>query len=121
MIYRSRTLLIKAAYIVIDFVCIYTAIYIGYYLRRDTLSYPLSFHDILFDPANPFQLIFALWILTTVFFANTNSLYQTRREVLESFEVWLVLKSVCLSSTVVIIAIFASRVVDGRIVRQDLW
>ena len=110
MVYKSRTVFIKVAYIVIDFVCIYAAIFIGYYLRRQTVPFSLSFHDILFDPTNPFQFVFIIWVLTTIFFVNANSLYQTRREVFEGVELWLVIKSVLLSSTVVVVAIYAFKI-----------
>ena len=110
MIRKSRVFVIKFVYILIDIACVYLAIFIGCYLRQSILPFSVSFHDILFDPFNPFRFIFLLWVITIVFFANVNALYQTRREVDEGFEIWLVIKSVFFSSLVVIVGIYTLKI-----------
>ena len=44
------------------------------------------------------------------FFLNANHLYQTRREVPEGIEIWLVIKSVFFSCLITIAAIYALKV-----------
>jgi len=112
MLYRSRQSLIKFIYALIDVVCIYFSIYAACFLRQEVLDYPLSFPRFLLDQDNPFQIIFHVWILTTIFFANTNNLYQTRREILEGIEIWHVIKSIFQSSLVTIVAIFLLKIHD---------
>jgi len=112
MLYRSRQSLIKFIYALIDVVCIYFSIYAACFLRQEVLGYPLSFPRFLLDQDNPFQIIFHVWILTTIFFANNNNLYQTRREILEGIEIWHVIKSISQSSLVTIVAIFLLKIHD---------
>jgi len=112
MPYRSRQSVIKFIYALIDVVCISFSIYAACYLRQDILNFPLSFSRFLLDAQNPFQIIFHVWILTTIFFANTNNLYQTRREILEGVEIWHVIKSIFQSSLVTVVAIFLLKIPD---------
>jgi len=112
MLYRSRQSVIKFIYALIDVICICFSIYVACYLRQDILNFPLSFSRFLLDSQNPFQIIFHIWILTTIFFANTNNLYQTRREILEGVEIGHVIKSIFQSSLVTVVAIFLLKIPD---------
>ncbi len=107
MKFNIRNRAIKTIYILIDLVLIYIAIFSSCLIRQKLIDFPLSFFGFLVDPQNPFRFIFLLWMLMTIFFMNMNALYQTRREVLEGVEIWLVIKSVCLSSLVTVVAIYA--------------
>ena len=107
MIRRLKNSIIKIVYVLIDIGCIYFAIYSSCLIRQKFITFPLSFSHLLIDPLNPFRFIFLFWILTTIFFLSANSLYQTRREVLEGIEIWLVIKSIFLSALVVVMAIYA--------------
>jgi exopolysaccharide biosynthesis polyprenyl glycosylphosphotransferase len=110
MIRKSQQFIVKILYIFIDVVCLYSAIYLSCLIRKKLVDFPLSFPYFLVDASNPFRFIFSFWILTTVLFLNFNNLYQTRREVPERIEIWLVIKSVFFSSLVTIAAIYASKV-----------
>ena len=105
--FNIRNKAIKTIYILIDMVLIYTAIFSSCLIRQKFINFPLSFFGFLVDPQNPFRFILLLWILTMIFWMNMNALYQTRREVLEGVEIWLVIKSVCLSSLVTVALIYA--------------
>ncbi len=104
---HARHYMIKALYIMIDVICLYCVMYAACLLRQQLISFPITFTGLILDPQNPFRHIIALWILTTIFSLNGNSLYQTRREVLEGIEIWLVVKSVIVSSIVTTLGIYA--------------
>ena len=76
------------------------------------MPFPITFKDIFFNSSNPFQFIFVLWIFSVLFFSNIHGLYHTRREQLESIEIWQVTKSVLYSSLLVIVAIYILKI-DG--------
>src|SRR3989344_8651381 len=128
----SKTTAIKTIYILIDICCIYFAIIASCFMRQKLINFPVSFSDFLFDPQNPFRYIVLFWIVTTIFFFNSQSLYQTRREILEGVEVWLIIKSVLLSSLTTIAAIYGLKIyvfprtvfmnaVLGMIILLSLW
>lgn len=107
MKFNLKNKAIKTIYILIDLVILYLAIFSSCLVRQKLINFPLSFFGFLVDPQNPFRFILLLWILTTIFFMNMNALYQTRREVLEWVEIWLVIKSVFFSSLLTVVAIYA--------------
>lgn len=107
MIHRSKQFIIKLLYIFIDVCCLYLAIYLSCLVRKKLVDFPLSFPYFLVDESNPFRFIFLFWILTTILFLNFNDLYQTRREVPEGIEIWLVIKSVFFACLITIAAIYA--------------
>lgn len=110
MIRQSKQFIVKILYILIDVCCLYLAIYLSCLARKKLIDFPLSFPSFLVDESNPFRFIFLFWILTTIFFLNANHLYQTRREVPEGIEIWLVIKSVFFSCLITIAAIYALKV-----------
>jgi len=107
-----RNKVIKTIYILIDCVCIYLAVFVSCWLKQNLMNFPLSFSGLLFDPHNPFRFIFLLKIVLTILFMSSNALYQTRREVLEGVEIWLVIKSVFFSSLVAVAAIYVLKLQD---------
>ncbi|HOW35844.1 MAG TPA: sugar transferase [Candidatus Omnitrophota bacterium] len=95
---KNKNSIIRFLYIVLDIYITYVAIFIACLFRQEILTFPVSFHYLLVDQDNPFRILFLSWIFLTVFFNNLHGLYQTRRELFEGVEIWLIIKSICLSS-----------------------
>ncbi len=108
--FKIKDSVIRLIYLLIDLVCIYFAIYLACKIRHTTLPFEITFHGITFDLANPFRFVFLFWIITTLSFLNVKELYQTRREVLEGFEIGLLFRSVLFSSFVLIIVIYGLKI-----------
>jgi len=79
-------------------------------MRQKLILFPLSFSNFLVGETNPFRFVFLFWMFTTVFFLSSNNLYQTRREVQEGIEIWLVIKSVFSASFLTIVAIYVLKI-----------
>jgi len=109
---KTKTFFIKIAYIIIDIVCIYLAIYLACYIRNKIIPFDATLGGILTDQNNPFRVIFASWMLITFLFVNSNALYQTNREILEGFEIGLVVRSVFLSTLIIIVGFYALKIPD---------
>ncbi len=105
-----RNFFIRLAYICIDFVSIIVALTLTCKIRHTTLPFDVTVYNIFFGETNPFRFIFIFWVVTTILFLNTRSLYYTRREVLESFELGMLFKAVLLASVVVIVALYGFKV-----------
>jgi len=103
---KIKNSVIRFVYLVFDLVCIYCAIYLACKIRHTTLPFEITFYGVIFDQSNPFRYIFVFWIITALSFLNVKELYQTRREVIEGFEIGLLLRAVMFSSLVVIVAIY---------------
>ena len=106
MIRIGRYLIVKTSYILIDIILLSLSLFIACWIREGTLSFDVTPHNIFFDPINPFRFLFLFWILVIIFVNNAHGLYQTKREIIETVEVWEVVKSVFLSSLMMIVAIF---------------
>jgi len=102
----SRYLIVKSIYLLIDVIVIALSIFIVCWIRQTTLPFDVTPKSIFFSAANPFRFIFLFWIVITLFVNNSYGLYQTKREIFETVEVWKVLKSVVLSALIMIVAIF---------------
>ncbi|MBF0504287.1 MAG: sugar transferase [Candidatus Omnitrophica bacterium] len=103
--------IIHSIYVVADIVCIYAAIYLVMLLRHATLPFAISWEG-FFSSANPFKIVFFLWVPVILFFNQTHGLYQTRREMFESLEIWQVIKSVALSTLVAIVLVYLLKIQD---------
>ncbi|MBF0385193.1 MAG: sugar transferase [Candidatus Omnitrophica bacterium] len=103
---------IKLSYKLIDLTLICLAIYIACLLRPGTLGFKVTPLSIFFLPDNPFRAIFIFWIVTTLLLLNTKQLYQTRREILEGYELNLVIRQVFLSGLIVIGPIYVLKLHD---------
>jgi len=112
MIRIGRYLFVKTAYILIDVSLIALSLFIVSWLRQGTVPFAVTPQNLFFDPSNPFRFIFLFWIVVAVFVNNAYGLYQTKREIFESVEVWKVLKSTALSSLIMIIALFMIKLPD---------
>ncbi|MCK4881434.1 MAG: hypothetical protein KAS92_00245, partial [Candidatus Omnitrophica bacterium] len=106
MIRIGRYLIVKSFYILIDIILLALSLFVACWIREGTLSFDVTPHNIFLDPINPFRFLFLFWILVIIFVNNAHGLYQTKREIFETVEVWEVVKSVFLSSLMMIVAMF---------------
>ncbi|MCK5013155.1 MAG: sugar transferase [Candidatus Omnitrophica bacterium] len=106
MIRIGRYLIVKAIYIFFDILLLSVSLFIACWIRQSTLPFPVSHQNLFFDPVNPFRFLFLFWISVIIFTNNTHGLYQTKREIFETVEIWGVVKSVFLSSLMMIVAMF---------------
>ena len=107
-----QTSLIRLIYILFDVVFITLAFYLACLIRPGVFAFPVSLENFFLSPQNPYRLIFFLWILVILFFIQTHGLYQTRRAMLETLEVWEVVKSVIGATLIFIVLTYLLRVQD---------
>ncbi len=107
-----QTSLIRLIYILFDVVFITLAFYLACLLRPAVFAFPVSLENFFFSPQNPYRLVFFLWLAVILFFNQTHGLYQTRREMLETIEVWEVVKSVIGATLIFIVFTYLLRVQD---------
>lgn len=93
----------------IDVACIVLAFYLVLLLRFQTVPFSVSIRS-LFSAADPFRLLFMVWTLLILFFHYTHGLYYTRREQLETLEIWEVIKSIVISTLVIIVLAFLLKI-----------
>jgi len=108
---RFRAIFIISVYAAIDVFCILLAFYLVLYFRPQTIAFKVSLQT-LFSDENPFRLLFMVWTTLILFFHYTHGLYQTRREQLETLEMWEVFKSICVSTLLIIVMAFLLRIQD---------
>ena len=106
-----RSIFISSVYVAIDIVCILLAFYLVLLFRQQTVSFGVSVYG-FFSSANPFKLLFVFWTPVILFFHQTHGLYQTRRELLEGLEILEVVKSVFVSTLVIIVLVYVLRIQD---------
>ncbi len=112
MIRVRRYFIIKTVYILIDLFFLYFCMYGACWLRKSILSFKVNFDNLLFDPVNPYRFVSWIWILSTIFFNNAHGLYQTRREIYESLEIWEIIKSIILSLALTMGVIYFAKIQD---------
>lgn len=105
----TRTYLIKCLYIAIDVFFIWLAFYLACWMRRDLLPFTVTPADFFFQ-TSPIQYIFVLMLFSVVLLNNGRGLYQTRRELIESIEIWKVFRSVFEAGIWTIVAIYFFKV-----------
>jgi exopolysaccharide biosynthesis polyprenyl glycosylphosphotransferase len=108
MINRTLTILIRLSYILIDVGCIAVSIFLATWIRQARL--PVSLQQLFLDTAHPFHLVFVFWVVTVLFFNAMNRLYQTRREVVERHELWLVVRSVISAAVAVLVFVYSLKI-----------
>jgi len=108
---QFQAILIVCTYAAIDVVCIFLSFYLVLHFRPQTVPFSVTIQS-LFSSADPFKLLFMVWALLILFFLYTHGLYHTRREQLESREIWEVAKSIAISTLVVIVMAFLLRIQD---------
>jgi len=107
----GRYLIVKTLYFIIDIAFISFSLFVVCWVRQETLPFEVTPYNLFFSPLNPFRFSFILWILVIIFVNNAYDLYQTKREIFETVEVWKVAKSVCLSALIVIVTIYAVKLI----------
>jgi exopolysaccharide biosynthesis polyprenyl glycosylphosphotransferase len=108
---RLLSIFIISIYATTDVVCIVLAFYLVLLFRPQTVPFSVSIQSI-FSAADPFKLLFLVWTLLILFFHYTHGLYHTRREQLESLEIWEVVKSIIISTLATIVLAFLLRIQD---------
>ena len=106
-----QTTFIVSIYAAIDIACILLAFYLVLVLRPQTIPFVVS-PQVFFSSANPFKLLFIFWTPVILFFHQTHGLYQTHREQLEGMEIWEVVKSVFVSTFVIIVLVYLLKIQD---------
>ena len=110
MIRIGRYFIVKALYILIDVAFLSLSLYAVCWLRESTLPFTVTPKNLFFESSNSFRYAFSFWILVTVFVSNAYGLYQTKREIFETVEIWKVMKAVILSSLIMIVAMFTVKI-----------
>ena len=108
----GRYFFIKSIYIFIDVCLLALSLLLVCWLRQETLPFTVTLQSLFLSPANPFRFIFLSWVLVTVLSNKAYDLYQTKREIFETVEIWKVLKSVILASLIMIVAMFTVKITD---------
>jgi exopolysaccharide biosynthesis polyprenyl glycosylphosphotransferase len=108
---QLQAILIVSVYAAIDVACIMLSFYLVLLFRPNTVPFKVSIQSFL-STDNPFRLLFLVWTLLILFFHYTHGLYQTRREQMETLEIWEVAKSIALSTLTIIVIAFLLRVQD---------
>ena len=108
---RFQSTLIISIYAAIDVVCVVGAFYLVLLFRPQTVPFSVSLQT-FFSSADPFKLLFMIWTLLILFFHYTHGLYHTRREQLETLEIWEVIKSIIISTLVIIVLAYLLKVQD---------
>ena len=111
MIQKVQLSLIRFVYILIDIIFIFLSIYLACLLRNFSLKFPITFTNLFFGQVNPFRSVFLFWTLVIVILNKGYGLYQTRREINEGIEIWMLIKSLCLSTLITIVGVYLAKVV----------
>lgn len=106
-----QALSIIAVYVFIDMACIFLAFYLVLLLRPHTVPFAISLQS-FFSSDNPFRLLFFVWTPIILFFHQMHGLYQTHREQLEGLEILEVIRSVAISTLVIIVAVYLFKIQD---------
>ncbi|MBF0619120.1 MAG: sugar transferase [Candidatus Omnitrophica bacterium] len=109
MISRTLRIFIRLSYVAIDVICILLSVFLACWIRQT--AFPVDMRQLFFDADNPFHLVFVMWTISVVFFNSFYHLYQTRREVMESYEIGLVIRSVCLAALAVLVFVYSMKIV----------
>ena len=104
-----RNFFIKTVYIIIDLCCLLAAVGLACVIRQETIPFPPIFSEI-FATTNPFRIVFFVFILTALFLNRSYHLYETRREIGESMEVWNIVRSVIVASLLAMVTIFTFKI-----------
>ncbi len=108
---QYKSIFIVSTYAAIDVACIVLSFYLVLLFRPQTVPFSVSIQS-FFSAADPFKLLFMVWTLLILFFHYTHGLYHTRREQLESLEIWEVVKSIVISTLGIIVLAFLLKIHD---------
>ncbi len=107
---KINSFFIRLSYILIDISIIYVIFFVSCLIRNPHVPFDVKFSTFLLDQGNPFRLMFIYWTVSLIFLNQVYGLYQTRREQLESFEIWAVTKSVFFSSLIAIVCAYVLKI-----------
>lgn len=106
----AKQSIILVAYILIDIAFISLSIFLACWFRESKIPFDPTFQNIFFESVNPFRSVFITWIIVSIIINNSHGLYRTKREIIESVELWEVLKSVVLSALTAIVVIYLFKI-----------
>ncbi len=109
MINKTLFILIRLAYVAIDSGAVILSIGLASWIRQTT--FPVGLKELFLDTSHPFHLVFISWFVTVLFFNAANHLYETRREVVESHELWVVIRSILSASVTVLAFVYSMKIV----------
>ena len=109
---KQQQIAIIFTYILIDIISIFSAFYLVLLLRPNTVPFTVTIPNFISDINNPFLMLFVIWTSLILFFHQNHGLYQTRREQLESVEIWEVTKSVFMSTMAIIVLVYLLKIQD---------
>jgi len=112
MMRTTRQLAIKLCYICIDILAFCLAIVLACWIRHSTLPFEVTGYGVFFDSANPFRFIFLIWVIAIVLINNSHGLYQTKRGLFETVEIWEVIKSALISSLLIVVVIYLTKLTN---------
>ena len=106
----NRYLIIKLTYIAIDIFCMGLAVFFACKIRPNTLPFAMTFHNIFIDTESPIRSLLLMWIPINIFINQSNDLYETKREKLESVEIFQVIRAVAISALLTIVLIYVIKI-----------
>ncbi|VAX35393.1 Lipid carrier : UDP-N-acetylgalactosaminyltransferase [hydrothermal vent metagenome] len=110
MIRVTRLFFTRLFYICIDILFFIGAAILACVLRPTTLPFEITPYNLFFNINNSFQFIFLFWGLIVILLNYSHGLYDTKREIFESTEIWQVIRSVFMSSLIVIVGIYLVKI-----------
>lgn len=106
----NRYFLIKIVYMAIDVFFMALAVFIACKLRPTTLPFAITFHNLYMHVESPIRSLLLMWVPINVFINNYNGLYETKREKLESIEIFQVIRAVAISALLSIVLIYVVKI-----------
>jgi exopolysaccharide biosynthesis polyprenyl glycosylphosphotransferase len=86
------------------------AVFLACKIRPSTLAFPVTLHHVFFDIDSPTRSLLLMWIPINIFINNNNALYETKREKLESIEIFQVIRAVAISALLSIVLIYVVKI-----------
>lgn len=97
-------------YMAIDVFFMGLAVYIACKIRPSTLPFEITFHNLFLNVDSPTRSLLLMWVPINVFINNHNGLYETKREKLESIEIFQVIRAVGISAFLSIVLIYVVKI-----------
>jgi exopolysaccharide biosynthesis polyprenyl glycosylphosphotransferase len=88
------------------------AFYVACWIRDGALPFKVSLHNVFIGEINPYRFLFLFWVIISILILNLSNLYQTRREMPEGVELWLVIRSMVMSSIMMAVGIYIFKLDD---------
>lgn len=106
----NRYFVVKLLYMAIDTICMGLAVYLACQIRPSTLPFSINFHNLFIEVESPIRSLLLMWIPVNIFINNYNFLYETKREKLESIEIFQVIRAVAISALLSIVFIYVVKI-----------